>query len=246
MEDSPWIQTEQLSKSYGTVHALRDVSLGVGPGEILGLLGPNGAGKTTTLRILMGMLVPSSGRAYIRGLDCTEKRAEVKRHVGFLPDAPDFYDYLTARELLRFFGSMHGMPRSQVEERAELLLSELALTEAAGDFVSNYSLGMKKKVGLALALMHDPEVLILDEPTTGLDPRAARHVRELIQDYAKSGRSVLLSTHQLSMAERYCTTVAILDRGRLVGAGAPDELRERLGANRSLEDVFLAVTHEGS
>lgn len=240
-----WIEIKNLSKSYGNFAALTDLTLGVAQGEVVGFLGPNGAGKTTTLRILMGTLVPNAGNARIRGLDCLKDRVEVKRHVGYLPDVPVFYDYLKGWELLRFVGQMHGIDDRLLAERAQLLMSELSLSDAADDFVSNYSLGMKKKMGLALALIHDPEVLILDEPTTGLDPIATRKVRDLIQSYADSGRTVLLSTHLLELAERQCDRVAIVHRGRLLAAGKPGELSEQLGGSAqgsSLEEVFLALT----
>jgi len=241
-----WIELDHVSKQYGQFPALADLSLAVAPGEVFGFLGPNGAGKTTTLRILMGMLVPTSGHARIRGLDCTRKRVELKRQVGYLPDAPAFFDYLTGWELIRFVGQMHGMDRELLAQRAQVLMMELDIRDAADEFVTNYSLGMKKKMGLALALLHDPEVLILDEPTSGLDPRATHQVQELIRNYASSGRSVLLSTHVLDMAERQCDRLAIIDRGRLVAEGRPLDLRERAGGDRSLEEVFLALTRRGS
>lgn len=249
MNAPAWIEIKNLSKRYGTFQALDGLSLSVAQGEVFGFLGPNGAGKTTTLRILMGTLVPNSGSASIRGADCLKDRVEVKRQVGYLPDVPVFYDYLKGWELLRFVGQMHGLDDALLAERADLLLSELSLREAADDFVTNYSLGMKKKMGLALALIHDPEVLILDEPTTGLDPRATRQVQDMIQSYAESGRTVLLSTHLLEMAERQCHRVAIIHRGQLVAEGEPRKLREQrasAGAPTStLEEAFLALTDQG-
>ena len=240
---TPWIELEKLNKSYGQFRALSDLSLNIAQGEVFGFLGPNGAGKTTTLRILMGTLVPDSGSARIRGLDCIKNRAEVKRQVGYVPDVPVFYDYLKGWELLRFVGQMHGIEELLLAERARLLLNELSLDDAADDFVTNYSLGMKKKMGLALALIHDPEVLILDEPTTGLDPLAMRQVQSLLQNYAGSGRTVLLSTHLLEMAERQCDRIAIVHHGRLVAEGRPAELLEqRRTAGTTLEEVFLALT----
>jgi ABC-2 type transport system ATP-binding protein len=242
----PWIEIENLNKRYGQFQALSDLSLNIAQGEVFGFLGPNGAGKTTTLRILMGTLVPDRGSARIRGLDCIKDRAEVKRQVGYVPDVPVFYDYLKGWELLRFVGQMHGLDDALLAERAQLLLRELSLADAADDFVTNYSLGMKKKMGLALALIHDPEVLILDEPTTGLDPLAMRQVQNLIQNYAESGRTVLLSTHLLEMAERQCQRIAIVHRGRLVAEGRPAELLEqRPMAGTTLEEVFLALTAPG-
>jgi ABC-2 type transport system ATP-binding protein len=195
------IEIDSLGKRYGDFCAISSLSLDVARGEVFGFLGPNGAGKTTTIRILMGMLAPSSGCARIEGLDCLSDRAELKRHVGYLPDSPVFYDYLRSSELLDFVGQMHGIPRAELVRRSERLLHELELADAADDFVVNYSLGMKKKMALALALVHEPRVLILDEPTTGLDPVASRTLRLSIQRWAEQGRTIFLSTHLVDMAE---------------------------------------------
>jgi ABC-2 type transport system ATP-binding protein len=249
MNQPNWIETSGLTKRFGTHQALDGLSLCVARGEVYGFLGPNGAGKTTCMRILMGMLVPDSGVAKIRGLDCIQERVEVKRVVGYLPDVPVFYDYLKGRELLRFVGQMHGLKSSHFKRRAEQLMSALELDDAAGDYVSNYSLGMKKKMALVLALLHEPEVLVLDEPTTGLDPKATRLMQRLIRDHAAAGGSVLLSTHLLDMAERLCDRVGILHRGQLVAEGQPRQLRERMAQSSAsseptLEEVFFALTAE--
>lgn len=240
-----WIHTEALSKTYGDFTALRDLSLQIRRGEVFGFLGPNGAGKTTTIKILMGILVPSSGRAQICGLDCQHQRVETKRLVGYLPDDPIFYDYLRGRELLRFVGEMHGLQPEVLEARQAALLARMQLVEAAEEFAVNYSKGMKKKLALCMALMHEPSVLILDEPTTGLDPSSARHIRELVRATAQEGKTVFLSTHLLDMAERLCDRVAIIHQGQLVAVGTPAELRADLSAEASLEEVFLAVTEGG-
>jgi ABC-2 type transport system ATP-binding protein len=239
------IETSNLHKRYGDHSALDRLTLRIDAGEVYGFLGPNGAGKTTTLRLLMGILVPTSGSAKIRGLDCMQERVAVKRVVGYVPDMPTFYDYLKGWELLRFVGQLHGLAGKALGDRVEQLLSELGIADAAGEYVSNYSLGMKKRMGLALALIHDPEVLILDEPTTGLDPLGIRDVHRLITHHAERGRTVLLSTHLLDMADRLCHRVGILNRGRLIAEGTPQALRERLSrgdADPTLEQVFFAVT----
>ena len=246
MTPQPAISLEQLSKSYGALPVLQSVSLEVPPGRVFGVLGRNGAGKTTLFRILMGLLMPTSGCARVLGLDCFSERVALKRAVGYLPDTPFFYDYLTARELLRFMAEVHEIEPREATQRAQQLLSELHLTEAADDFVTNYSLGMKKNLALILALLHDPQVLILDEPTTGLDPLASRQIQSFIRSYADSGRSVLLSTHWLEMAESACDQVVILHQGRLVANGAPQELRSKMAASSppgaKLEDVFFHLT----
>jgi ABC-2 type transport system ATP-binding protein len=237
------IAFHHLRKDFGEFTAVRDLDLVVGKGEMFGFLGPNGAGKTTTIRMIMGILVPTAGSVTIDGLDCQEDRVEVKRRVGYLPDNPSFYDYLRGREILVFVGEMHGQRRDDARARADKLLHDLALDDAAEDYAVNYSAGMKKKLGLACALIHDPPVLVLDEPTNGLDPRAARDVQVRLRLAAAQGKTIFLSTHLLDMAERLCSRVGIIDRGELVAAGPLKELQEKVVPGGSLEEVFLKVTH---
>jgi ABC-2 type transport system ATP-binding protein len=236
------IEFHEVSKTYGDFTAVRNLALAVDKGEVFGFLGPNGAGKTTTIRMMMGILVPSDGRITIDGLDCQADRIQVKQRVGYLPDNPVFYDYLRGREILTFVGEMHGQRRDEAQRRAVTLLDELALDDAAEEFAVNYSTGMKKKLGLACALIHDPAVLILDEPTNGLDPRAARHVQDRIRVSAEQGRTIFLSTHLLDMAERLCGRVGIIDKGGLVAVGPLKDLQDKLVPGGSLEEVFLKVT----
>jgi ABC-2 type transport system ATP-binding protein len=240
------IEFQQLTRRYGDFTALEPLSLTVARGEMFGFLGPNGAGKTTTIRMMMGILVPSGGRALINGLDCHTQRASVQRHVGYLPDNPIYYDFLRGREILQFVAEMHGFPRREAAARAHALLAEFGLEEVTDEFAVNYSMGMKKKLGLACALIHDPEVLILDEPINGLDPRAARDVQERLRQAAAAGKTIFMSTHLLDMAEKVCTRVGIVHRGVLVATGTLAELRERVHQNASLEEVFLKVTEEGA
>jgi ABC-2 type transport system ATP-binding protein len=236
------IAFRQLSKRYGTFTAVKDLELSVERGEVFGFLGPNGAGKTTTIRMMMGILVPTSGRAVIDGLDCQVDRVELKRRVGYLPDNPIFYEYLRGREILEFVGEMHGLPRAEAEQRAGRLLGEMMLGDASEEFAANYSTGMKKKLGLACALIHDPAVLILDEPTNGLDPRASREVQDRLRVAAAQGKTIFLSTHLLDMAERLCSRVGIIHRGELVAVGPLHALQEKVVPGGSLEEVFLKVT----
>jgi ABC-2 type transport system ATP-binding protein len=238
------IEFQQLTRTYGDFTAVQPLSLDVQRGEVFGFLGPNGAGKTTTM--MMGILVPSGGRARISGLDCHAQRAEVQRHVGYLPDNPIYYDFLRGREILQFVAEMHGMGRREAEQRALDMLAEFGLEEVVNEFAVNYSMGMKKKLGLACALIHDPEVLILDEPINGLDPRAARDVQERLKQAAAAGKTIFMSTHLLDMAEKVCTRVGIIHRGELVATGTLAELRERVDQNASLEEVFLKVTDENA
>ena len=236
------IEFDGLAKRYGDYQAVSPLHLSVRRGEVFGFLGPNGAGKTTTIRMMMGILVPSAGRVLIDGLDCHRDGAEVKRHVGYLPDNPIFYDYRRGREIRRFVGEMHGLARRAAAARADALLDEFGLDEVSEEYAVNYSMGMKKKLGLACALVHDPAVLILDEPINGLDPRAARDVQDLLVRRAVAGKTIFVSTHLLDMAQRMCDRVGIIHRGTLTATGTLDELRD--DASTSLEEVFLKLTDE--
>jgi ABC-2 type transport system ATP-binding protein len=238
------IEFSELSKTYGSFRALEPLNLVVPRGEMFGFLGPNGAGKTTTIRMMMGILVPSGGSVRIAGLDCHRDAAEVKRRVGYLPDSPIFYDYLRGREILQFIGEMHGLTRAESLLRTDRLLAELGLEQVGEEFAVNYSMGMKKKLGLACALIHEPSVLILDEPTNGLDPRASRDVQQRLRRSADEGMTIFLSTHILDMAERLCSRIGIIHHGELVATGSPQELKENVTSGGTLEEVFLAVTAE--
>jgi ABC-2 type transport system ATP-binding protein len=244
MTDSVLVQLDSLTKRYGDFEAIGGLSLCVARGEIFGLLGPNGAGKTTTIRMLMGILQPSEGTARIDGLDCFRDRVEVMQRVGYLPDEPVFYDYLRGGEIIRFVGEMHGLTREEVEARSAPLVQRLELEDAISEFAMKYSKGMKKKLALICALLHDPALLILDEPTNGLDPFATRTLHAMIREKAAEGRTVFFSTHLLDQAERLCHRAAIVFKGRLAGAGSLNELRKDLRPDSSLEDVFFALTRE--
>ena len=242
----PEIECLGLSKAYNAFHAVDQVSLQVRAGEIFGFLGPNGAGKTTTIRLLMGMLVPSAGSASIHGLDCHRQRAEAKRWVGYLPDNPTFHDYLRGAEILRFVGEMHGVRGDELKRRVAELLDHFSLSDAAFEFAVNYSTGMKRKLALACALLHQPQVLILDEPTNGLDPLASREMQNWVVSSAQAGKTIFMSTHLLDMAEKLCHRVGIIQRGQLLAVGTPQELKERLCPGGSLEEVFFKVTQAQS
>ncbi|HEY3320652.1 MAG TPA: ABC transporter ATP-binding protein [Planctomycetota bacterium] len=235
-----------LSKRYGDFAALSDLYLQVPSHEIFALLGPNGAGKTTTIRMLMGILQPSAGSARIGGLDCFADRVRVKQLVGYLPDEPIFYDYLRGREILNFVGEMHGLKRAEIAERTQPLLQSLDLASATEEYAVNYSKGMKKKLALICALLHDPQVLILDEPTNGLDPYATRTLHELIRAKASEGKTVFFSTHLLDQAERLCDRVGIIYKGALTAVGTLADLRAKLSQDSSLEEIFFSVTQDPS
>jgi ABC-2 type transport system ATP-binding protein len=241
---APVVELSGLTRRYGDFEAVSELDLVAFAGEILSLLGPNGAGKTTTIRMLMGILVPTAGTARILGLDCFEKRAEVMRRVGYLPDEPAFYDYLRGREILRFVGEMHGLAPRETDRIAGALLERIGLDDALDDYAVNYSKGMKKKLAIVCALLHGPTVLILDEPTNGLDPFATRTFHEILREQAAAGTAVFFSTHLLDQAERLSNRVAILHRSRLAAVGPLDELRARLAPGGSLEEIFFSVAGE--
>jgi ABC-2 type transport system ATP-binding protein len=238
------IEVDGLSKRYGTLQAVDGVSLRVERGEILGLVGPNGAGKTTTLRCVSGIIPPSAGAVRIGGFDLHAQPVEAKRRLAFVPDEPRLFDYLTARDHLRITARLYGV--TDGAERAERLLDELELGERKDAFPSELSRGMKQKLMVAMALLHRPEALLLDEPLTGLDPVAMRRMKDRISATAASGVAVILSSHMLHLVEELCRRVAILVDGRKALDGTLDEIRGALPAGRrgDLEAIFLKTIGE--
>jgi len=223
------IQTDALSRRYGSLTAVADVTLSVARGEVFGVLGPNGAGKTTMVRLLNGVLAPSAGSCRVLGFDPARQGSELRRRTGVLTESPALYERMTARENLRFFGTMYGMPAEKLAARADAMLEAFGLAERADAKVGGFSKGMKQRLALARALLHEPEVLFLDEPTAALDPEAARRVTELIMEFTRqAGRTVFLCTHYLPEAQRLCDRVAVLNRGRLIATGTLTELARTL------------------
>lgn len=235
------IEIRNLSKRFSDKSALQGLSLQVKTGEVMGFLGPNGSGKTTTIRLLMGLLRPSAGSASILGRDCHAEAVELKRFVGYLPDEPFLYPYLSGLEFLEMVAGLHGFSGSEARTRAHEFAERFVGPEA-GRFCMTYSHGTKKRVALAAALLHEPSVLILDEPTNGLDPVAARQMKDLVQQLAKQGKTIFLSTHLLDTAQWLCHRVAIISQGRLLAVDEPAHLQRLHGDNASLEDVFLKLT----
>jgi ABC-2 type transport system ATP-binding protein len=242
MDREPLIETRHLVKRYGDKTAVDDVSLQVYGGEIFGFLGPNGAGKTTTIRILVGLLQPTSGQVKVAGHDVQAEPLAAKAANGYVPDEPNLYPKLSGRELLRFVGDLYGLKRAQVERRIDELLRLFDLTAAGDDTFDSYSHGMRQKTALAVALVHDPRVLVLDEPTVGLDPKSARLIKDILRQMADRGAAVFLSTHILEIAEHMCDRIGIIDQGRLIAVGTMDELRALGKGESTLEDIFLALT----
>jgi ABC-2 type transport system ATP-binding protein len=240
---SPMVRATGLTKTFGKLVAVRDVSLEVGPGEVFGFLGPNGAGKTTTIRMLTGLVRPTSGTAQVAGFDVTSEPSEVKRRVGYVAETPYLYQKLSGREFLAFMAGLYGVPGPAAQQRSERLLGLFELADKADDLIETYSHGMRQKLALAGAMLHEPPVLFLDEPTQGLDPRSARLVKDLLVALVGRGHTVFLSTHVLEIAEHLCHRVGILDHGRLVATGTLDELRRQAQREAgSLEDIFLQLT----
>ncbi len=235
---APIVDLVSVNKSFGSKQVLKGVSWCVPKGQISGLLGPNGAGKTTLFRLLMGLLKADSGSLRIDARDCFEERAQVKRLVGFLPDEPIFYSYLSGREILELSAGMHGLDPAAEITRLAGLIDRLELREAIDRYADDYSRGMKKKLGLLLALLHQPPLLILDEPTNGLDVESTRLFFDLMRELAAGGTTVLFSSHLMDQVERLCSHAAILHQGEIVAAGSLEDIC----AGRRLEDVFVELT----
>jgi len=236
------VQIRDVVKRYGEFTAVRGLTLDIPAGEIFALLGPNGAGKTTLIKLLMGMLQATSGDITVGGLNAFRDNVKVKRLIGYLPDEPVFYDFLRGREIIRFVGEMHGLDRRTIEERSVPLAERLHLSDALEEFAENYSRGMKKKLGLICALLHEPQLVLLDEPTNGLDPHGTLVLHELMREIAAAGRTVLFSTHLLDQAGRLCSRVAVIHHGELAAEGTITDLQSRFGADASLETLFFRLT----
>lgn len=234
-----------LTKKYGDKLAVDDVNLEVRSGEIFGFLGPNGAGKTTTINMLIGMLMPTSGSVSICGVDVLKNPQEAKSLIGYVPDQPNIYEKLTAWEFLMFVAKIYNTPEEKARKKALSLLEMFGIADRANDLIGSFSHGMKQKVVMSSALVHDPKVVFMDEPTVGLDPKSARLVKDILRELADHGVTVFMTTHILDIAERMCDRVGIIQNGKLLAVGSMDELRS-LSSHKdnelSLEDLFLELT----
>ena len=231
-----------LTKRFGDKWALRNVDFQIERGQVFGLLGPNGAGKTTLFRILMGVIKPFLGQLYVAGLDAFDDRLEVKRLVGYLPDEPMFHSYLSGRDILELAAALHGLDPSREVSRLGKLIARMQLTEALDRFADDYSRGMKKKLGLLLALIHQPKLLVLDEPTNGLDVESTQLFFEIVREQARAGTTILFSTHLIGQVEQLCSHIAILHEGSVVAKGALADVARSVPEADSLEQVFLELT----
>ena len=234
-----------VEKRYGSFQALRPLDLEVRDGEVFGFLGPNGAGKTTTIRMLSGVLKPTAGTIHVDGIDIIHDPVESRRRIGYIPDRPYLYEKLTAREFLEFVGGIYGVDPATIRTRGDALLAENDLLDRADELVEAYSHGMKQRLVLSSALLHEPRLLIVDEPMVGLDPAGKRRIKDKFREVADSGRTVFLSTHSLDTAQEVCDRVGILYKGRLVALGTVEELINARGT-ADLEQVFLQITQEES
>jgi len=237
------IRLEGVTKRYGQFVAVQPLDLHVPRGELFGFLGPNGAGKTTTIRMIAGVLRPSAGRITIAGHDLATSSLEARRRIGYIPDRPHLYEKLTGGEFLRFVSGLWGQEGPEVERRADELLELFDLTPWKDTPIESYSHGMRQKLLISSALVHRPEVIVVDEPMVGLDPRGARLIKDLLRSFVARGGTVFLSTHTLEVAELLCDRIAILAHGRIVAQGTMEELRREAEAGvAGLEDIFLKLT----
>jgi ABC-2 type transport system ATP-binding protein len=236
------IELEHLTKRYGAFTAVDDLNVRVETGEIFGFLGPNGAGKTTTIRMMMGLLTPTAGAIRLCGYDLRREPLEAKRLCGFVPDRPFLYEKLTAVELLRFCADLYGMDPARIERRIGELLDLFDLADWAGELIESFSHGMKQRLAFSAALLHEPRLLVVDEPMVGMDPRGARILRALLRTLADRGTTLFLSTHSLEVAEALCDRIGIIQQGRLIAAGTLAELRAQAGSSGGLEETFLKLT----
>ena len=237
----PILEAHNLSRTFGDFLAVDDASFTLNAGEIVGFLGPNGAGKTTTIKMLTGLLGPTSGSARIAGFDITESPLEAKSRIGYVPDTPNLYGKLKAQEYLRFLGQLYKVPAAQVEERIRPMLDMFELTDVAGNYLDTFSHGMQQKVAIIGAFLHDPRIVFMDEPTVGLDPRSARLIKDLMIRNRDLGRTIFFSTHILEIAQTMCDRVIIINKGRIIADAQVSEMR-RMRGDQSLEDIFLELT----
>ncbi len=235
---------EHISKTYGNKNekAVDDVSFEVHPGEIFGFVGPNGAGKTTTIKMIVSLLAPNSGKIRINGIDNQTDILGAKKQFSYVPDNPELFEKIKGIEYLKFMADVYQVPASYRQERIERYLDIFEIKNAVNDPIGSFSHGMKQKLALVGALIHDPQVFILDEPMVGLDPKASFELKKIMREHCDRGRSVFFSTHVLDVAEKICDRIAIIKKGKLIEVGTMAEIREKAGSQESLENIFLELT----
>lgn len=238
------IELVDISKRYGNKVAIDSLTLSIAPGELFAFLGPNGAGKTTTIKILCGLLFPTSGTVRVGGFEVQTEGDKARQLIAFVPDTPFLYEKLTGREFLKFIADMYGMGRARGRERIDAMISLFGLSAFVDDLTERYSHGMRQRTVFAAALLHEPKVLIVDEPTVGLDPKSIRLLKDLLRQQADGGTTVFLSTHSLDIAQELADRIGVVHHGRLIGCGTLDTLRKQADLEGTLEDVFLKMTEE--
>jgi len=237
------IELKNLTRKYGDFTAVSNLNLTVPPGEIFGFIGPNGAGKTTTIKMMGGLILPTSGSIKICGIDMKTHPEEAKENIGFIPDRPYLYEKLTGMEFMRFIGDLYNVGEESFLPKAEKLLTMFSLIDWTDELIESYSHGMKQRLIMAAALLHDPELIIVDEPLVGLDPEGIKMVRGLFRQLAEGGKSIFMSTHTLKVAEDLCDRIGIINKGKLIAIGTIDELRQKAETEeKDLENVFLKLT----
>ncbi len=238
------IRIDNVTKLYGPKVAVRDLNLHVPAGELFAFLGPNGAGKTTTIKMLCGLLHPTTGSVSIGGFDVRAQGDHARALVSYVPDQPFLYEKLTGREFLQFTADLYAMPASRTADKIEEVIDLFHLDEFVDDLTERYSHGMRQRTVFAAALVHEPKLLIADEPTVGLDPKSIRELKVLLRKLAAGGMTVFLSTHTLDIAQELADRIGILDRGQLLGCGTMTDLRKQANQDGSLEDLFMKITEE--
>lgn len=240
------LKIQNLSKAYqkGKVKAVDDLNLEVKPGEIFGFLGPNGAGKTTSIKMIVGLLKQDQGSITVNGYDTLKQTLAAKSSIGFVPDNPDLYDKLTGIEYVNFIADVYRVDSATRQKRLVKLIEMFEISKAMGDLIGSFSHGMKQKLALTAALIHEPPLLILDEPMVGLDPRSAHLFKELMTEHCRQGKTVFFSTHILDVAERLCHRVGIIKKGQLISCGTMEDLRTSAAEKASLESIFLELTEK--
>ena len=238
------IELLNLTKRFGDLTAVNDVTLTVNRGEFFAVLGPNAAGKTTTIKMITGLIKPTSGSVRVAGHDVQAEPLEVRRRLAYVPDFPFLYDKLTPWEFFRFSGQLFRMPDDRIEASARVLIPRFNLEEYLRKPIEGLSHGTRQRVAIAAALLHDPEVFVIDEPMVGLDPHHARVVKDILKERSRTGMTVFLSTHQLSVAEEMADRIGIIHQGKFVAVGTSDELRKQSGSDGLLEHSFLALTRQ--
>jgi ABC-2 type transport system ATP-binding protein len=238
------IQLDRVTKTYGAKTAVNDLTLQVPEGELFAFLGPNGAGKTTTIKMLCGLLFPTAGRVLIGGHDLQTDGDRARRLLAYVPDLPFLYEKLTGREFLQFVADMYGLPRAEARRRIAEVIDLFKLRDFVDDLTERYSHGMRQRTVFASALVHGPRVLVVDEPTVGLDPRSVRELKDLLRRQADEGVTIFLSSHSLDVVEELADRIGILSQGRLIGCGPLEELRAQAKFDGSLEELFLKLTEE--